>query len=81
MYEKNYFSESNLSGRYQTLPWVPKVPFFIKMGRNDTFVLYLYLKYKKGKWSELNYFEHIVQFLKGSCDVNIVTVDYSDFLM
>ena len=51
------------------------------MGRIDTFVLYIYLKYKKGKWSELNYFEHIVQFLKGSCDVNIVTVDYSDFLM
>ena len=49
------------------------------MGRNDTFVLYLYLKYKKGKWYELNYFEHIVQFPNGSCDVNIVTVDYSEF--
>ena len=43
-----------------------------------TLFLYLYLKYKKGKWSEVNYFEHIVQFPKGSCDVNIVTVDYSD---
>ena len=30
-------------------------------------------------WSELNCFEHIVQFLKGSCGVNIVTGDESGF--